>query len=151
MYVEGLSVTDIATAHGVSEAAIYYHKNADFKEGIDWDTLRLAKSRDTKNIDLKENEFLALLISNFEKDLKKLETIESPQERLDILSGYVKTYYRLKAPVKTDCKTQVSNAITRTVTVIANLSIELKQSDVVTFLSEHSDRIIAEVFRNGSK
>lgn len=151
MYVEGLSIADIATAHRVSEAAIYYHKNADLKEGIDWESLRLTKSRDTKNIDIKETEFLNTLIASFEKDLKKLEEIESPQERLTILSDYVKTYYRLKAPVKTDCKTQVSTAVTQTITMIANIAVDLKMNEVVNFLSEHSDRIIGEVFKNVKK
>lgn len=151
MYVDGLSVTDIATAHGVSDAAIYYHKNADLKEGIDWESLRLTKSRDTKNIDIKETEFLNTLMESFEKDLKKLEEIESPKERLNILSDYVKTYYRLKAPVKTDCKTQVSTAVTQTITVIANLAVELKHNDLVNFLSEHSDRIITETFKHVKK
>lgn len=151
MYVEGISIADIATAHGVSDAAIYYHKNADIKEGIDWEALRLAKSRDTKNIDLKEAEFLNTLISSFERDLKKLEEIESPQERLSVLSEYVKTYYRLKAPVKTDCKTQVTEAITKTITSIANIAVDLKSNEVVNFLSEHSDRIIGEVFKNVKK
>lgn len=151
MFVEGMSVSDIATTHGVTEAAIYYHKNQDLKEGIDWESLRLTKSRDTKNIDLKETEFLNTLMASFEKDLKKLEEIESPQERLNILSDYVKTYYRLKAPVKTDCKTQVSESITQTITTIANLAVTLKSNEVVNFLSEHSDRIIGEVFKNVKK
>lgn len=151
MYVEGMSVSDIATTHGVTEAAIYYHKNQDIKEGIDWEALRLSKSRDTKNIDIKETEFLNTLMESFEKDLKKLEDIESPKERLNILSDYVKTYYRLKAPVKTDCKTQVSTAVTQTITVIANLAIELKHNDLVNFLSEHSDRIITDTFKHVKK
>lgn len=151
MYVEGMSVSDIATTHGVTEAAIYYHKNKDLREGIDWESLRLTKSRDTKNIDIKETEFLNTLMESFEKDLKKLEEIESPKERLNILSDYVKTYYRLKAPVKTDCKTQVSTAVTQTITVIANLAVELKHNDLVNFLSEHSDRIITETFKHVKK
>lgn len=151
MFVEGLAVSDIATTYSVTEAAIYYHKNQDLKDGIDWESLRLTKSRDTKNIDIKETEFLNTLMESFEKDLKKLEEIESPKERLNILSDYVKTYYRLKAPVKTDCKTQVSTAVTQTITVIANLAIELKHNDLVNFLSEHSDRIITDTFKHVKK
>jgi len=151
MYTDGMSVEEIATVYSVTTPAIYYHKNIDTKEGVNWDDLLLLKSRDSQSIDIKEKEFLATLITSFEKTIKTLEEVEDVEKRLSILERYTKSYYTLKAPLKTDCKTQVSEAITTTIHTISSLALSSKSKEVIMFLSDHTDTIIAEVFKNGRK
>ena len=151
MYTDGMSVEEIATVHCVTTPSIYYHKKLDAKEGVNWDDLLLLKSRDAQSIDTKEKEFLATLIISFEKTIKTLDEIEDVEKRLSILERYTKSYYTLKAPLKTDCKTQVSEAITTTIHTISSIALSQKAKEVIAFLSDHSDSIITEVFKNGRK
>lgn len=151
MYTDGMSIEEIATVHNVTTPSVYYHKNLDAKAGVNWDDLLLLKSRDSQSIDVKEKEFLSILITSFEKTLKTLEEIEDVEKRLSVLERYTKSYYTLKAPLKTDCKTQVSEAITTTIHTISSLALSSKSKEVIMFLSDHTDDIIAEVFKNGRK
>jgi transposase len=74
-YIDGMPVSDICTALGISRDAFYYHKNKFAKQGIDLEELRLANLRSKKNLEQKETEFLNTLIIAFESGIKEIEKI----------------------------------------------------------------------------
>ena len=145
LYIEGKSPTDIASLAGCSRQTVYHHKNADFKEGRDWDELRYANAIDPKDTKVNEKEFLATLINQFKTELQSLEEIEDPAKRLFILDRFAKTYYKLKAPMKNDCKSAVIEAASKAIYAISDLALDKEEQIVINFLTEHADEIIQKV------
>lgn len=146
-YIDGMSVTDICTALNISRDTFYYHKSALRKQGIDIEELRLANLRSQKNLAEKETEFLNTLIIAFEDGIKLIGEIEDPAEKLEILSKYVNTYYKLKAPKDVDCKQQVIDAVTKTIYEISQIAIEKEAHDVVQFLHSNSNTIMERTLK----
>lgn len=146
-YIDGMPVSDICTALGISRDAFYYHKNKFAKQGIDLEELRLANLRSKKNLEQKETEFLNTLIIAFESGIKEIEKIEDPAQKLEVLAKYVNTYYKLKAPKEIDCRQQVIEAISRTIYEISQLAIDKEEHDVVQFLHKYSNEIIERTMR----
>ena len=141
LYLEGKSITDIATITGVTRQTIYAQKKRDLKEGIDWDELQLARAQDVSGTKMSEKAFLSSLIKSYEEALEGLNAL-SPKERLMLTTQYAQSYYRLKAPFKTDCKAQVMDAITKSIYKISEIAIEEDNKAVIEFLSKHSEKIV---------
>ena len=144
LYIEGATITDIATLLHVTRQTIYAYKRKDLEAGIDWNELRLAKAQDVAGVKLSEKGFISHLIKSYESAIEGLEALEPPA-RLKLIEQYAQAYYRLKAPLKTDCKAQVSDAIMQTVYKISELALENGNKDVVEFLSKHADKIVQRV------
>jgi len=147
LFIEGKSVTEIASLMQVTRQTVYRYKKLDLKAGIDWDELAYAKAIDPEGVKLNEKEFLTTLIKNFERELKSLDDIEDPKKRLHLLNEYAKSYYRLKAPMKNDCKSAVIEAATKTVYAISELALERDEQAVIKFLSGNADEIIQKALR----
>lgn len=147
LFLEGKTISFIATALGISRATIYAYKKEDFEAGIDWDELSYANAIDPSGTKLNEKEFLTALIRAFEEALKELDTLEDPSQKLQLLNDYAKSYYRLKAPMKNDCKSAVLEAASKTIYTISQFALEADHKETLTFLSQNSDRIIETVLK----
>ncbi|MDD4506115.1 MAG: DUF1804 family protein [Sulfurospirillaceae bacterium] len=147
LFIEGKNITDIATYLHVTRQTIYAAKNKDFKNGVDWDELRLAKLQDVAGVKMSEKAFLGSLIKSYEEALEGLNALE-PKERLMLTTQYAQAYYRLKAPLKTDCKAQVFEAITTSIYKISEMALEEDNKVVIEFLSKHSEKIVQRCMSN---
>lgn len=147
LFLEGKTISFIATALSVSRATIYTYKKEDYNAGIDWDELAFASAIDPSGTKLNEKEFLTTLIKEFENALKGLDTLENPAEKLKLLNTYASSYYRLKAPMKNDCKSAVLEASGKAIYAISQLALENDAKETLTFLSKNSDRIIEMVLK----
>lgn len=142
LFLEGKTISYISTALGISRATIYAYKKEDYEAGIDWDELSYANAIDPGGTKLNEKEFLTALIRQFEEALKELDKLEDPSEKLSLLNDYAKSYYRLKAPLKNDCKSAVLEAASKTIYAISQLALEADDKATLTFLSQNADKII---------
>lgn len=146
-YIEGKSIGDICNIVGISRATFYNHKKKDLDDGIDWDDLAFSKAIDPSGVKLNEKEFLTTLIRSFEDALKKLDEIEDPTKRLQLLKEYANSYYKLKAPLKNDCKSAVIDAVSKTIYELSQMALEDDNKMMVEFLSNNADKIIERVIR----
>lgn len=146
-YIEGKSIGDICNIVGISRATFYNHKKKDLDNGIDWDDLAFSKAIDPSGVKLNEKEFLTTLIRSFEDALKKLDDIEDPTKRLQLLKEYANSYYKLKAPLKNDCKSAVIDAVSKTIYELSQMALEDDNKMMVEFLSNNADKIIERVIR----
>lgn len=126
---------------GVTRQTVYAWIAADKKQGIDWDELALQKAQDVSGVKTSEKEFLLALIQGFEEALEGLKELP-PKERLAAFKEYATTYYKLKAPLKSDCSAQVAQARSQLIYEIGNMAVEKGVMSVVEFLSENADDII---------
>lgn len=147
LFLDGKNITFIATALGISRATIYSYKKADFKDGIDWDELAYVSAIDPEGVKLNEKEFLSTLIRQFEEALKELDALEDPSQKLSLLNEFAKSYYRLKAPMKNDCKSAVMEATTKAIYTISQLALDQDSKETLTFLTQNSDKIIESVLK----
>lgn len=145
LYIQGKSITDIALLQNTTRQTIYAQKRKDLEQGIDWDELRLAKSRDISGVKMSEQAFVASLIKSYEDSLESLKELP-PTQQLELTTQYAKSYYRLKAPLKTDCKAQVHEAISTTIYKISELALEIDDKHTIEFLSKNSDAIVMRCF-----
>lgn len=147
LYLNGVEINDICTSLNITRATFYYHKNADLKRGINWDTLALNSVR--SDIKDKEARFLTVLISSFEKFIEKSDEL-SPTI-LEKLHQYAQTYWRLKAPKQDEFSLQSKLEATAKETIegIAKLALEEQNVAVAEFLSKNADEIIKRVFKKG--
>ncbi|WP_297961847.1 DUF1804 family protein [uncultured Campylobacter sp.] len=146
MFIRGYSITDIATACGVSRQSIYAAKARAKAAGEDWDELALAKNREQSNTIKSEQGFILALIESFERAFSQMQELP-PQERLEILKNYTQTYYSLKAPLKTDLKAQMLDAASRAINEIADLATKKKCDAVTEFLAANADEILRRVLK----
>lgn len=147
LFLDGKTISYIATALSISRATIYAYKREDYENGIDWDELAFAQAIDPSGTKLNEKEFLATLIRQFEDALKSLDDLDNPAEKLMLLNEYAKSYYRLKAPLKNDCKSAVLEASGKAIYAISQLALEHDAKETLAFLSKNSDRIIEMVLK----
>ena len=127
--------------------AFYNIKKKDLDSGIDWEELAFSKAIDPSETKLNEKEFLTTLIRSFEDALKNLDDIEDPTKRLQLLKEYANSYYKLKAPLKNDCKSAVIDATSKTIYEISQIAIETDNKFMVDFLSQNADKIIEKVIK----
>ena len=146
-HIEGKSIGDICNIVGISRATFYNHKKKDLDNGIDWDDLAFSKAIDPSGVKLNEKEFLTTLIRSFEDALKKLDEIEDPTKRLQLLKEYANSYYKLKAPLKNDCKSAIIDAVSKTIYELSQMALEDDNKMMVEFLSNNADKIIERVIR----
>lgn len=146
-YIDGKSVAEICNIVGISRATFYNHKKKDLDDGIDWDDLAFSKVIDPSGVKLNEKEFLTTLIRSFEDALKNLDDIEDPTKRLQLLKEYANSYYKLKAPLKNDCKSAVIDAISKTIYELSQMALEDDNKIMVEFLSNNADKIIERVLK----
>lgn len=146
-YIEGKSIGDICNIVGISRATFYNHKKKDLDNGIDWNDLAFSKAIDPSGVKLNEKEFLTTLIRSFEDALKKLDEIEDPTKRLQLLKEYANSYYKLKAPLKNDCKSAIIDAVSKTIYELSQMALEDDNKMMVEFLSNNADKIIERVIR----
>ena len=146
-YIDGKSVAEICNIVGISRATFYNHKKKDLDDGIDWDDLAFSKVIDPSRVKLNEKEFLTTLIRSFEDALKNLDDIEDPTKRLQLLKEYANSYYKLKAPLKNDCKSAVIDAVSKTIYELSQMALEDDNKIMVEFLSNNADKIIERVLK----
>lgn len=146
-YIDGKSVAEICNIVGISRATFYNHKKKDLDDGIDWDDLAFSKVIDPSGVKLNEKEFLTTLIRSFEDALKNLDDIEDPTKRLQLLKEYANSYYKLKAPLKNDCKSAVIDAVSKTIYELSQMALEDNNKIMVEFLSNNADKIIERVLK----
>ncbi len=160
LYCQGKSVRDIATALGLSRTAIYGYKNKDLKQGVDWDNLRFIKATDNADAQRNEQNFVALLIDNFEAALDKINTLE-PDQQLKELTQYANTYYKLKMQ-RDNPKINKADLAKLVLHQISQLALEPSADDVqgstnaasagradaasvIRFLADNADAIVTAV------
>ena len=146
-YIDGKSVAEICNIVGISRATFYNHKKKDLDDGIDWDDLAFSKVIDPSGVKLNEKEFLTTLIRSFEDALKKLDEIEDPTKRLQLLKEYANSYYKLKAPLKNECKSAIIDSVSKTIYELSQMALEDDNKMMVEFLSNNADKIIERVIR----
>lgn len=140
LYIEGRSITDIATSLNVSRTAIYSYKKNDFNKGANWDELRFIKATDATDAQRNEEDFLALLIFNFEQALQKLNDNE-PADQVAILSKYATMYYKLKQQ-KDNPKINKTSIVKSVLHSISDIALAKEDHAVIAFLSSNADHII---------
>lgn len=146
LFIAGESVTSIATVLGVSRATVYAYKKRDLESGVDWDELKFLKATDKADAITSEQEFVATLINQFEKALDGLDEVE-PQKRVEMLSKYVGTYYKLKQQ-KDNVKVNQADIVKETIQTLSRLALTHKAHDVIQFLADHAETIVSEVLKN---
>ena len=145
LYINGKNITDIAAALGVSRATVYAYKNKDKKNGVDWDELRFIKATDSDDAQKQEEQFVALLIFQFEKALDGLDDLPA-DKKIALISKHIDTYYKLKKQqgnVKVS-KAEVAKSVLKTVSQIA---LEKEATAVIHFLADHADQIVSAVVK----
>lgn len=147
LYCDGKTIAEICAITGVSRATVYNYKKRDFSDGIDWDDIAFSKAIDPNGVRLNEKEFLTTLIRSFEEALKKLDDIEDPAKKLALLKEYANSYYKLKAPLKNDCKSAVLESITKTIYTLSQIALDEDNKAIVDFLSGNAEKIIEQVMR----
>lgn len=148
LYIEkGLGDSEIATRLNISRGTVSYHKNKDKDQGIIWDDLRadykynnLTSSDDFEK---DQREFLTTLFKAFEDEKKNIEEIKDPAERLTKLNAFANNYYKLKRPSVNDCKGVADNASRLSLSVIIDFAEEYSKNDLIDFLAEHFEDIVA--------
>ncbi len=147
LYIDGKTISEICQIVGISRATFYNIKKKDLDSGIDWEELAFSKAIDPSETKLNEKEFLTTLIRSFEDALKNLDDIEDPTKRLQLLKEYANSYYKLKAPLKNDCKSAVIDAISKTIYELSQMALEDDNKIMVEFLSKNADKIIERVLK----
>ncbi len=147
LYIDGKTISEICQIVGISRATFYNLKKKDLDSGIDWEELAFTKAIDPSETKLNEKEFLITLIRSFEDALKNLDDIENPTKRLQLLKEYANSYYKLKAPLKNDCKSAVIDAISKTIYELSQMALEDDNKIMVEFLSKNADKIIERVLK----
>lgn len=145
LYIAGESITSISTVLGISRTTIYSYKKQDLSIGIDWEQLKFIKATDKADALSNEQEFVATLINQFEKALDGLDDVE-PQKRVEILSKYVGTYYKLKQQ-KDNVKVNQADIVKETIQTLSRLALNIKANEVIRFLAEHAETIVSEVLK----
>ena len=143
LYCQGKSVSDIATALGLSRTAIYSYKNKDLKQGVDWDILRFIKATDTDDAQRNEQDFVALLIYNFEAALDKINALE-PDQQLKELTQYANTYYKLKMQ-RDNPKINKADLAKLVLHQLSQLALAQSADSVIRFLADNADAIVTAV------
>lgn len=147
LYIDGKTISEICQIANISKATFYNLKKKDLENAIDWDELAFSKAIDPSGVKLSEKEFLTTLIRSFEDALKNLDDIEDPTKRLQLLKEYANSYYKLKAPLKNDCKSAVIDAISKTIYELSQMALEDDNKTMVEFLSSNADKIIERVLK----
>ena len=147
LYIDGKTISEICQIVGISRATFYNLKKKDLDSGIDWEELAFTKAIDSSETKLNEKEFLITLIRSFEDALKNLDDIEDPTKRLQLLKEYANSYYKLKAPLKNDCKSAIIDATSKTIYEISQMALEDDNKIMVEFLSKNADKIIERVLK----
>ncbi len=147
LYIDGKTISEICQIVGISRATFYNLKKKDLDSGIDWEELAFSKAIDPSETKLNEKEFLTTLIRSFEDALKNLDDIEDPTKRLQLLKEYANSYYKLKAPLKNDCKSAIIDATSKTIYEISQMALEDDNKIMVEFLSKNADKIIERVLK----
>lgn len=147
LYIDGKTISEICQIVGISRATFYNLKKKDLDSGIDWEELAFSRAIDPSETKLNEKEFLTTLIRSFEDALKNLDDIEDPTKRLQLLKEYANSYYKLKAPLKNDCKSAVIDTISKTIYELSQMALEDDNKIMVEFLSKNADKIIERVLK----
>ena len=146
LYLAGNNIATIAELLGISRTSIYAYKKKDQGRGMDWDDMRFLKATDANDAQRKEEQFVALLIFQFEKALDNMEAMDDaePEKKLAIISKHIDTYYKLK---KQQSNPKVSKAsIAKDVLhKISEVALEKEATAVIQFLSTHADQIVSTV------
>ncbi len=143
MYCSGKSVTDIANAIGVSRTAVYSYKNKDKAAGMDWDSLRFIKATDNSDAAKNEQDFVAMLIFNFEQALDKVNNLD-PEAQLKELTKYASTYYKLKMQ-RENPKVNKADLAKDVLHSLSQIALNQQATCVIEFLSTHADAIVSAV------
>lgn len=144
-YLSGKEVSSICMLFNITRSTFYYQKKKARENGDDWDGELLREKRDDEEIRASEEYFLATLIDSFEKALQ-----EDGNPSLEKLNKYAQTYWKLKAPKNDDefkLKDRLREKAEATIKSIANLALELQESEVIEFLSNNHEEIIKRVFK----
>lgn len=147
LYIDGKTISEICQIVGISRATFYNLKKKDLDSGIDWEELAFSRAIDPSETKLNEKEFLTTLIRSFEDALKNLDDIEDPTKRLQLLKEYANSYYKLKAPLKNDCKSAAIDTISKTIYELSQMALEDDNKIMVEFLSKNADKIIERVLK----
>ncbi len=146
LFIAGESISSISTVLGVSRATVYAYKKRDLETGVDWDELKFIKATDKADAITNEQEFVATLINQFEQALEGLDNVE-PHKRVEILSKYVGTYYKLKQQ-KDNVKVNQADIVKSTIQTLSTLALSHKAHEVIQFLADHAETIVSEVLKN---
>ncbi|KJY83289.1 hypothetical protein TW81_09845 [Vibrio galatheae] len=146
LFIAGENITSISTVLGISRATVYAYKKRDLEAGVDWDELKFIKATDKADAITNEQEFVATLINQFEKALEGLDEVE-PQKRVEMLSKYVGTYYKLKQQ-KDNVKVNQADIVKETIQTLSQLALNHKANEVIQFLADHAETIVSEVLKN---
>jgi len=142
LYVDNnKSVTEIAAALDISRTSVYAYKNKDLANGIDWDDLRFLKATDASDAQRSEEDFLALLIHNFEQALEKLNKCEDPAEQVATLSKYAGIYYKIKQQ-RDNPKVNKAGLAKAILERLSQIALDKEATAVIDFLSQHADQIV---------
>lgn len=149
LYIQGVEIENICTTFNITRANFYYHKNADLKKGINWDSLLLESKRDVSSIKDKEAVFIATLIQSFENFIQKSKENELNPEVLTKLHQYAQTYWRLKAPKNDEfsMEQKLLETAKGVIEQISLIALEENNTIVCEFLSQNAQKIINKVFK----
>lgn len=145
LYINGKGMSEIAALLGISRTSIYSYKRKDKTKGMDWNELRFLKATDATDAQKQEEQFVALLIVQFERALDDLDDME-PDKKIAVISKHIDTYYKLK---KQQGNPKVSKAeVAKTVLhTISEIALEKEAAAVIQFLSSHADQIVSAVLK----
>lgn len=145
LYAAGKSISDIALLLGLTRTTIYSYKAKAKTQGVDWDELRFLKATDASDAQKQEEQFVALLIFQFEQALDELDSLDA-EKKIGLISKHIDTYYKLKKQqgnVKVS-KAEVAKDVLHRISAIA---LDKEATEVIQFLSTHADHIVSKVLQ----
>ncbi|MBL4774478.1 MAG: DUF1804 family protein [Mariprofundus sp.] len=145
LYLKGHSVSQIATMLGLSRTTIYGYKSKSKAHGIDWDDLRFLKATDSDDAQKQEEQFVALLIFQFERAIDALDDLDA-EKKIALISKHIETYYKLK---KQQGNPKVNKAEVAKIVLhkISEIALQQEATAVIHFLSDHADQIVSAVLK----
>ncbi len=148
LYISGCPIDEIAARVGKCRATIFRWKNLDQKRGIDWDRLKLERHLGEQEFKSKHQVFLFALFSAFEKDLTRLNEIEDPEKRLDLLERYSNSYYKLMNAAKREApEIAIAEVAGKTLEKVAKLAAEEGKRDILEWLLSNIEPIKGEIIK----
>ncbi len=143
LYLAGKSITDIATLLGVSRTTIHNYKSKDKARGADWDELRFIKATDSADAIKTEQDFVSLLIHQFERVLTELNDLDLPEQLAEI-SKHATIYYKIKQQ-KENPKINKADLAKQVLQEISDIALAKQSTCVIEFLSQHADEVVTAV------
>lgn len=140
LFIDGKSIADIAILLGLSRTTIHNYKNKAKAGGSDWDELKFIKATDQSDAIKSEQDFVALLIHQFERTLDGLNDLDLSDQLIEI-SKHAAIYYKIKQQ-RENPKVNKADIAKQVLQQVSDIALKKEATCVINFLSEHAEEVV---------